>query len=126
MDFETILANALNTVVVTAVTVGIGFLVKYLQGKSKSDKLDWYIEKAGDIIRDTVIRVNQTYVDALKASGEFTDEQKAEAKATALDIIYDTLSETAYSALTVAYGDVEAWIVSKLEAFVKEQKSTKA
>ena len=75
-----------------------------------------------DAISTAVTYTSQTYVDALKNSGKFTKENQEEALKKAVEQAEKLLTAEARSFLEKAYGDLNAYLVSKIEAEVRVQK----
>lgn len=89
-------------------------------------QLDKYIIGAVDIIGTVVVEVNQTYVDSLKKSGNFTEEAEKIAKNLAIEKCKQLISENAQKAIEVVYNDYEAFLSSKIEELVKKNKTGSA
>lgn len=85
-------------------------------------QLNSYIDAAQDIIQSVVLQVSQTYVDALKAAGQFTGEAQAAAKAKAIELAKALISDSAREAIIVLYGDFEAYLDVMIEKWVKLNK----
>jgi hypothetical protein len=121
-----IILTAVSTAVMALVGVGITAFTNWISTKTKNAKMDKYIGYALDAVYAAVSDVMQTYVDDIKASGKLTEEQKEEAKQKALVKVKNIMSVATYKALGEAYGDVEQWLQSNIQAEVKEQKVPKA
>lgn len=113
------------------ITAGGGYLVallnKYtaqLQQKNDNDTVDKYMSMACDAVTQAVTYTAQTFVDALKAEGAFTKEKQLEAFNIAKGKVLDILGETAISALWEIYGDLDAWLDTKIEQVCREIKPT--
>ena len=105
------------------------FLVKYinqksseLQASTSNEILSKYIRLLDKTITDSVISVNQTYVDALKGKNAFTEEAQKEAYKKALEAIRTSLPEEAIVYLREVYTDLYAYLHMKIEAEVKKNK----
>ena len=86
------------------------------------------IDDIKEIIIQVVITLNQTYVDALKAEGKFTTEKQQEAFEKAKSDVYTILSTEMIDVLIAVYGDIDAWLESKIESTVsaiKEEAKSK-
>ena len=77
------LTTLLQAVLVAAVPVcaafigkGIKALADYLGRKSESDVAKRFLDAVADAVSTAVTYTSQTYVDALKKSGEFTKENQ--------------------------------------------------
>ena len=105
------------------------FLVKYinqksseLQASTSNEILSKYIRLLDKTITDSVISVNQTYVDALKGKNAFTEEAQKEAYNTDLEAIKASLPKEASMYLREVYTDLDAYLQMKIEAEVKKNK----
>lgn len=106
------------------------FLVKWLNAKLGEVKattedvvLRKYMDMLAETITDCVIATNQTYVDALKQKNEFGLEAQKEAFSMTCDAVMTILSEDAKAYLQNAVGDLETYIVKKIEAEVNLNKT---
>lgn len=105
------------------------YLVSYIQVKKEelkqttnNDLANKYIDKVAQTIVDCVKSTNQTYVDSLKKSGTFDEAAQKEAFKRTFDSVMALLSEEAKGYLTEIYGDLELYLINKIEATVKENK----
>lgn len=105
------------------------FLVKYinqksseLQASTSNETLSKYIRLLDKTITDSVISVNQTYVDSLKGKDAFTADAQKEAYKRALKAIKSSLPEEAITYLREVYTDLDAYLQVKIEAEVKKNK----
>jgi len=90
----------------------------------KNEKLKKYLGVAEDAIKTAVLSISQTYVDTFKKEDSFTvDAQKSAfmlAKTKALSIMGDKALEVLKEELSG--GEVDLWIESKIEQYVKTSK----
>ncbi len=97
--------------------------VDELELRIHNETLNKYIAMAEDAIETAVICVNQTFVEVMKKQGTFDEAAMAEsfrmAKKKALIIMGDALKKV----LEAAYGDIDAWLDSKIEFFVNRNKT---
>lgn len=118
--------QAVITVAVPIITVAVcSFLkTKAQEAASKTDNstVAKYITEVATAVTTAVTYTSQTYVDKLKASGTFTPENQKEALQTALETAISILSVEAQEFLTEAYGDLNAYLTTKIEAEVRDQK----
>ena len=119
----------LTAILVAAVPVITRELVKFLKqqaqaikDKNKQEGLNKYIDRATKVITDVVTAISQTTVDTLKQQGAFTKEKQQEAFNKAKREITELLTKESKEALKEAYGDLDAWIKSQIEANVKRNK----
>lgn len=123
------LSTLLQAVLIAAVPVISAFIGKgltalsgYLSSKTENDTAKKYLTAAEEAAKKAVTYTSQTYVDALKNSGKFTKENQEEALKKAVEQAEKLLTAEARSFLEKAYGDLNAYLVSKIEAEVRVQK----
>lgn len=121
----------LQAVIIAAVPVVTTYLCNFLKQKSNqaatktnNDLAASYIREAADAVTTAVTFTSQTYVDNLKNSGAFTVENQKEAFNKAMNKAVEILSAEAKEYLAKAYGDLTNYLTTKIEAEVRNQKST--
>lgn len=131
MDISTFLNELFKAVLTVAVPIISAYLVGLIQSKSKAAQagtnsviVQDLISGAEKTVTDVVTATNQTLVDDLKKDGKFDETAAKEAFQNAKDAILKILPQTTKDALAVLYGDVDAWLDSKIEATVKNVKAT--
>lgn len=123
------LMNLLFAVVTAAVPVITGYII-YLARKTGDNaaaetediRVQGYIREIADAISDAVAATSQTYVDALKQSGNFTKAAQEEAARKALSACLASISPAAQAFIEAAYGDIKEYLTNKIEAEVRKQK----
>ncbi len=123
------LSTLLQAVIIAAVPViagaivkGVKALAKNLSTKTDSELAKKYLADAADAITTAVSLVNQTYVDGLKKSGTFTKENQEEALGRAIKEAVNLMRHETLAFLKEAYGDMNDYLVSRIEAEVRVQK----
>lgn len=123
------LIELLQAVATAAVPVCAAFLVQFLRRKSAQigaeiDSLDMkeLLAEVTEAVTTAVTYTSQTYVDALKKSNAFTKENQDEALAKAVKKAEELLTWEARRFLEDAYGDLNGYLVSRIEAEVRVQK----
>ena len=123
------IATLLQAVLVAAVPVCAAFIGKrlkalaaYLGQKSESDVARKYLEAAADAVATAVTYTSQVYVDKLKETGQFTKENQKEALGIAVAQAKNLLTAEAAAYLQTAYGDLNEYLKSRIEAEVRRQK----
>lgn len=91
--------------------------------KTDNDLLKKYLNLLSETIINCVIATNQTYVDSLKAKGEFTIEAQKEAFNRVFTQVKNNLEKEAYNYLQSIYVDLDSYIATLIEATVKEYKN---
>ena len=120
----------LHTIATAAIPVCAAYLVQYLRRKSEqiiaqtdNMTIKAFLTEATDAVSTAVTYTSQTFVDALKKEGKFDKDKQQEALKKSLDKAISLLSESAKNALTDIYGNLEAYLTSKIEAEVRSQKT---
>lgn len=124
------LFTLLQAVATAAIPVCAAFLVQFLRKKSEqigaqidNMELKELLDEVTDAVSTAVTYTGQTYVDALKKEGIFDVEAQKTALETSLKMAISLLSESARSALATIYGNLDDYLVSKIEAEVRNQKT---
>lgn len=126
-------STLLQAVLVAAVPVIAAFaskgfvaLAQYLGVKVENATFAKYSDQIAKAVSTAVIYVAQTYVDELKKSGTFTEENQKIAMQKALKVAKKQLTQEALEFIEITYGDITEYLTSKLEAEVKIQKNAPA
>lgn len=129
MNYIELLQQILEVCVIPLLGVLTVYAVNYIKAKSneitnktENDLIDKYVEIAANTITSCVIATNQTYVEALKKQNSFTPEAQKEAFNKTLNAVKLILSEDAKTVLTAAFGDLETYLTSQIEATVNGNK----
>ena len=123
------LQNILYAIITAAVPVLTVYACKALQSlydnnknKIKNENVKETLNLVTDMIVAAVETTSNTYVKQLKAENLFD----ADAQKKAFDLTYETvkkqLTTESSAIIESAYGDVEAYLTSKIEQFVEELK----
>ena len=123
------LTTLLQAVLVAAVPVctafigkGLKALASYLGQKSENDMAKKYLAAVADAVATAVTYTSQVYVDKLKKSGQFTKENQREALGLAVAQAKNLLTVEAMAFLESAYGNLNEYLQSRIEAEVRNQK----
>lgn len=129
MDWMVILYQIFDLCIVPLLGILTMYLVQFIRMKSQeiADKTDneladKYIQMLTDTITACVIATNQTYVDALKKQGKFDAEAQKHAFELTFNAIMAVLSDEAKHYLASVYGDLTAYITTRIEAEVNISK----
>jgi hypothetical protein len=129
MEWLPILYQILEVCIIPLLGVLTAYIIKFInlkseefQAKVESDTADKYIAMLADTITSCVIATNQTYVEALKKENAFTEEAQKEAFNMTFNAIMAVLTDDAKDYLTEVYGDLTAFITTKIEAEVQLNK----
>lgn len=130
MDWNVLLKDLLYAVITAAVPILTAFALKFFSKYFNKISLETdqliisdTINESLDLIMKVVSSTSQTYVDSLKASGEFTKEAQKKAFNETKDTIMNLLSEESKELLATLYQDIDAWLTVQIESAVREQKS---
>lgn len=123
------LSTLLQAVIIAAIPVCAGAVIKGIQAGAKylastveNETARKYLEDVADAVSIAVTYTSQTYVDALKNSNRFTMENQAEALQKAVEQAERLLTAEARAFLENAYGDLNSYLTSRIEAEVGKQK----
>ena len=129
MDWMVILYQIFDLCIVPLLGILTMYLVQFIRMKSQeiTDKTenelaDKYIQMLTDTITACVIATNQTYVDALKKQGKFDREAQKYAFDLTFNAVMAVLSDEAKHYLASVYGDLTAYITTRIEAEVNISK----
>ena len=114
-----VLLNILSVVVTAVILPLISYagtrLISYLNSKIKDENARIHLTTATDIVVNAVRSVFQTYVDSLKASGNFDKEAQLTALTKAKDIALEQMTDEVKNFITKNYGSVDAWLTTNIE-----------
>lgn len=129
MDWLNLLTQIFEVCIIPLLGILTTYIVKYIQVKSaeiteKTDNaiIDKYTVMLADTITACVLATNQTYVESLKKQGSFDAEAQKVAFNMTLNAVMNILSDDAKKYLTEAFGDLNAYITSQIEASVNMNK----
>lgn len=126
MDWKVLVTEIFEICVIPLLGILTTFLValiktkmKEIQDKTDNVLADKYLSMLTETISACVLATNQTYVDALKEKDLFDTEAQKEAFKKTYEAVLNILSDDAKTYLTSAYGDLTAFITSKIEAEIQ-------
>jgi hypothetical protein len=126
LTWNEILIKVAQLVVYGLVGVLIPLGFSLLKNKIKNDTAIKIIENIEKSILDVIETINEEFVDSLKEQGKFDEEAQRIAFEEAKARILDMLNDNAKEAIMMLYGDLEAWLESKITNGVTEVKLRKA
>lgn len=109
-------------ILVTAAVRAINIRKEQLLQETESAKKQKYISMLADIISECVTATNQTYVDELKQGDAFTKEAQKQALKKTFDNVFTILSEDAKVGLQEIYGDLNEYVLAKIESEIGNSK----
>ena len=96
---------------------GLGVFVTYLINKYiKNDKLKSIINSLNELIKNSVLEVYQTYVEALKKDGVFNKEAQQNALNKCMKLINENMTQEVRKWLDENHSNMEAYLKSLIEA----------
>ena len=129
MEWTNLLYQIVDVCIIPLLGILTAYIVKFIktksyeiQKKTESDTADKQIAMVAETIASCVIATNQTYVEALKKKNAFTTEAQKEAFQMTYDAVMAILTDEAKYYLAQLYGDVSAYITTKIEAEVNISK----
>ena len=130
MDLVELLNEIFKVCIIPLLGVLTAYLVKYinvqkekLKVQTENDLIKKYIDQLTDTISICVIATNQTYVEALKKEGKFDKDAQLKAFDKTKNAVLATLTEESKKYLELAYGDLNKYINTQIEAQVNIQKA---
>lgn len=135
MEFTQLVQYILYVILTAILPVAAKYTVELIQAKiresafieeaAKTEARSLLIKDALSDVMDAVLYVNQTFVDTLKAKGEFTQSAWEEAKKKAYNAALLTVSEESKKAVACVYGSFDNWLQLKIEASVQAAKTNR-
>lgn len=129
MDWVEVLNQIFQTCIVPLLGIVVAMIIRAVNAKktelsaaTDNQLAQKYINLLASTITDCVIATNQTYVDALKEQNAFTKEAQEEALSRTYHAVIAILSVEARKYLENIYGDLDAYILTKIEAEVNINK----
>lgn len=98
----------------------MALLFKILHKGVKNEHANQLLDRLEKITAQTVQEVSQTFVDELKATGEFDAVAQAEAKERAVKRVLDILGKQGISVLNECLGSTELYIRTLIESEVRQ------
>ena len=129
MDWTNVIEQVLELLVYPVLTAAGLYLasllrvkIKEAQQKIDSEDTKKYLTLLDDIIATAVAATNQTFVDKLKANGEFDEEAQEIAFEQTYSTVMNILPEDAATRIATLVGDLGAYVTNKIEFYIKANK----
>lgn len=122
MNFEQVLWGIVGTVGTGLATWLTTVIIAWLNSKIKDKKIAQWASATTQIIMSAVQAVFQTYVEALKKEGKFTQEEQKIANDKAMDIIKSQLTDELQAYIKENFGDMEVYLKQQIEAMIYQLK----
>ena len=124
--------NILGSVTIVVIPILVRYLVVYLiekrkqlQNSVKQSELEQFersILEAIDIVERVVKTVAQTYVDSLKAQGNFTKEAQERSLKDAIETAKILIPQETQNLIETVYSDFDVWLHVQIESYIKACK----
>lgn len=130
MEFREFLEVIMYLVATVLMPVVVKYFATYLNAKKnviteqlENEMLRKYADDAFECVMNAVVDVNQTFVESLKKSGNFSEESQLQAFKMAKNKVIDIISDESKNAITVLYRDFDAWLNTQIEVCVNSEKN---
>ena len=131
MDWLELLYQIFEVCIIPLLGVLTAFAINFLRAKkneinAKTDNelIQKYTNLLFETISDCVIATNQTYVNTLKQQGRFDKEAQKEAFNKTYVAVLDILGDEAQIYLSHVFGDLEVYIMKRIEAEVSANRTS--
>lgn len=122
MELTDIIALIIETAIIPILAWGVAKLTSHLDKKIENETTEKYVNFAVDAVYTAVEQTMQTYVSALKKSGEWNEETAQIAFNNAKALALVTMGTTAQKVIIEMAGDLDTWLDAKIEACTLELK----
>lgn len=132
MNFNELISNLLFTILTVTVPTLLPHIIKFIKSQieksniitklTKNENLNEVINSALSNISDSVLYVNQIYVDTLKREGKFTEQAQKDAFKLAYNEAVKLISEEAKDLISKTHGSFEEWVYLQIEVAVNNAK----
>ena len=126
MDWQSIVVPIAVTAATALISWGLTLLTALVKGKIGDETAAKYLNGAIGIVDGAVKATYQTYVQALKESGDFEKEAQLAALEKAKYAALAQLSEDAKEYIRALYGDLDKWLETQIESRLYELKNAPA
>lgn len=123
MDWQNILWTILSIVGTAIISWLAERLISFLNDKISDSKIAKLLTSVVNVITNAVKNTYQTFVEELKYNGEFTKEKQEEALNKAKEMIMTQLTNEGKEYIQSTFGDIDAWVTSKIEATIYDLKN---
>lgn len=129
MEWMDMLQQILEVCVIPLLGILTAYIVTFVNVKKEELKATTanataqkYMDMIAQTISDCVIATNQTYVEALKKDNAFTEEAQKKAFEDTYQAVLAILSDDAKEYIAESFGDIQIYLINKIEAEVNIQK----
>lgn len=129
MDWIQVLQEIFNLVLIPLLGIIAKYFIQFVSIKIEEIKVKQtnaeaikYLDQIDKAVTNCVIATNQTYVESMKNKNAFDGEAQKVAFQMTYDALMATLTAEAKNFLAMAYGDVEVYLRTLIEAKVNTNK----
>lgn len=129
LNYEQLLDMAVKFILLPIIPLVGAYLTFFLQKQiaklkqqTENERVNYYIDKAEEVIYTSVAVIKQTMVDNLKENNVFDEVAQKEAFERAKSRVLVLLHEESINILNDVYGDYLFWIESKIDEAVGNSK----
>lgn len=133
MDWIVILQEIFDLVLIPLLAIIAKYFIQFvsikmdeIKKKQTSEEAKKYLDQVEKAVENCVVATNQTYVESLKNKNAFDAEAQKEAFRMTYEALMATLTVEAKEFLAMAYGDMEVYLKTLIEAKVNTNKIVQA
>ena len=133
MDWIVILQEIFDLVLIPLLAIIAKYFIQFvsikmdeIKNKQTSEEAKKYLDQVEKAVEHCVVATNQTYVESLKNKNAFDAEAQKEAFRMTYEALMATLTVEAKEFLAIAYGDMEVYLKTLIEAKVNTNKIVQA
>lgn len=133
MDWIVILQEIFDLVLIPLLAIIAKYFIQFvsikmeeIKNKQTSEEAKKYLDQVEKAVENCVVATNQTYVESLKSKNAFDAEAQKEAFRMTYEALMATLTVEAKEFLAMAYGDMEVYLKTLIEAKVNTNKIVQA
>lgn len=118
-----IISVVVTAVVIPLISIGGTQLIKLINKKIQNTEAAKHLTAATNIVLTAVRSVFQTYVETLKAQGNFDAHSQTVALTKAKDIALSQLTEDTKAYIKANFGDLDNWLTNQIESTINLLKN---
>lgn len=122
MSWNEVIMYIINTLFKLIISVAIPYGFNLIRQKMKNDVQKKYLNMFEKMVRDAVDRVQQTYVENLKAEDMFNEEAQKHAFEMVKNDVLNMMNAEMKDVVMEAVGDFETYITNLIESQVYNSK----
>ena len=133
MNWIVILQEIFDLVLIPLLAIIAKYFIQFvsikmdeIKNKQTNEEAKKYLDQVEKAVENCVVATNQTYVESLKNKNAFDAEAQKEAFRMTYEALMTTLTVEAKEFLAMAYGDMEVYLKTLIEAKVNTNKIVQA